>query len=124
MGTINNAFVLGHLGIDPTIRLTSSGAKVAELSVATHRRIDANDKTAIETTWHRIKLWGTKAELAETHLTKGDAVAIGGRLSTEAWTDANGQPQRKTFIVGQHVTLLGGSRRADPRGVADIQPSQ
>jgi len=112
MGTINNAFVLGHLGADPTIRSTQTGTPVAELSIATNRRRDAEDKTAYETTWHKVKLWGARAELAKAHLSKGDAVAVSGRISTEEWTDTDGQAHKRTIIVGQQVTLLGGSRRA------------
>ena len=43
MGTINNAFILGHLGADPTAY--DNGTAVAELCIATNRRIDADDKT-------------------------------------------------------------------------------
>jgi len=112
MGTINNAFILGHLGADPTIRTTQNGTMVAELSVATNRRRDVDDTTTFETTWHKVKLWGARAELAQAHLSKGDAVAVGGRICIEEWTDANGESHKRTVIVGQQLTLLGGSRRS------------
>lgn len=112
MGTINNAFVLGHLGAEPKLRTTRSGTPVVELSIATNRRMDVDEKSTIETTWHKVKLWGTRAELANAHLKKGDAVAVGGRIATEEWTNPEGEPQKRTVIVGHQLTLLGGSRRA------------
>lgn len=112
MGTINNAFVLGHLGAAPTLRTTQKGTPVAELSIATNRRIDTDDNTTFDTTWHKVKLWGARAELAVAHLKKGDAVAVGGRMCSEEWTDSSGQARKRTVIVGQQLTLLGGSRRA------------
>ena len=111
MGTINNAFVLGHLGADPTIRTTQNGTTVAELSVATNRRKDVEDTTTFETTWHKVKLWGGRAELAQAHLKKGDAVAVGGRICIEEWTNADGEHHKRTVIVGQQLTLLSGSKR-------------
>ena len=112
MGTINNAFILGHLGAEPTLRTTTNGTAVAELSIATNRRVDVDDKTTFETTWHKVKLWGARAELAKAHLHRGDAVAVGGRITVEEWTDTNGQAQKRTVIVGHQLTLLGGSKRA------------
>ena len=56
MGTINNAFVLGHLGADPTMRKTENGTPVTELSIATNRRKDADGETMFETTWHKVKV--------------------------------------------------------------------
>jgi len=111
MGTINNAFVLGHLGADPTMRTTDGGTPVTEISIATNRRRDVDGETTFETTWHKVKLWGTRAELANAHLKKGDAVAVGGRINTEEWVDSEGKPRKRTVIVGQQLTLLGGSKR-------------
>jgi len=107
MGTINTAFVLGNLGADPDLKTTPKGHKLCQLRVATHRRKDPDDKDAVETTWHHVKLWGQRAEFAHGHLKKGDPVAIGGRITKEKWTGSDGVDRERTTIIGQNVTLLG-----------------
>jgi single-strand DNA-binding protein len=106
MGTINQVFVLGHLGSDPEFHTTASGNSRCELSVATnHSRGEGKENS--EVTWHRVKLWRQSAEVARDHLKKGDAVAIAGRIVHEEWTNKEGEPQRRTVIVGDRLTLIG-----------------
>ena len=107
MGTINNAFVLGNLGSDPILKTTQNGHKLCQISVATNRRTNPDDRNAIETTWHHVKLWGQRAEFAHEHLKKGDPVAIGGRIAKDKWKDSEGIDRERTTIIGQSVTLLG-----------------
>jgi single-strand DNA-binding protein len=112
MGTINSAFVLGHLGAAPELKTTKSGHAVCTLSVATNRRPNPDDKDNAQTTWHRVTLWRERAEFAHRYLTKGDAVAIEGRIEHERWTDKDGNEKQRSIIVGHRLTLLGHGQQA------------
>jgi single-strand DNA-binding protein len=106
MGTINQIFVLGHLGADPEYQTTESGLSLSQISVATHHfRGDGQQQT--EVTWHRVKLWRQNAEVARDHLKKGDVVGITGRIVHESWTNKDGEPKRSTVIVADRLTLIG-----------------
>ena len=107
MGTINTAFVLGNLGATPELNRTKDGHAHCTLSIATHRRLNPDDRKERTTTWHRVKLWRHNAEFAERHLQKGDPVAVEGRIQHEKWTDREGQERSQTVIVGSRVTLVG-----------------
>ena len=114
MGTINSAFVLGHIGTAPDLNTTKAGHSVCTLSVATNRRTNPDDSTATAATWPQVKLWREQAEFAHRHLKVGDAVAIEGRLDLERWTDRDGNAKSRTVIVGRRVTLLGSPKRDQP----------
>lgn len=62
-------FLIGYLGTDPEERVTSSGKKVVNLSLATRCR----SKDA-ETVWWRLSCWTPFPILA--HLKKGSAVVV------------------------------------------------
>lgn len=114
MKTFNRASIIGRLGHDVEIRQTSSGKIVANLSLATDfKRADGSS----ETTWHRVVLWDHLAQIASRYLRRGQPAYVEGRLSTNEWTDRNGNLQRRTEIVARDLILLGGpppSRPANP----------
>ena len=106
-GHHQQCIVLGHLGADPTLRTTTNGTA----QQAQHRHqspIDVDDKTAFETTWRKVKLWGARASSLNTP-TPWRCCCGGWPITVEEWTDTNGEAQKRTVIVGHQLTLLGGS---------------
>ena len=106
MGTINQVFILGHLGADPEFQTTTSGIDRCLISVATHHIVGQNLNEK-QVTWHRVKLWNHNAKVARDHLKRGDSVGITGRIVHEDWTHKNGDQKRSTFIVADRLTLIG-----------------
>ncbi len=107
---INNVTLLGNLGRDPEIRSTQSGTRIANLSLATHRRWkDRSDGgTREETEWHRIVCFGRQAEIAAEYLVKGRQIFLEGRLQTRSWEDQEtGQTRYMTEIVCRSFQMLG-----------------
>ena len=78
-GFVNKAIIIGCLGADPEVRATSSGSKLARFSVATNEKWKDQDQNTVERTeWHKVVVFGPKAEIAERYLSKGSLVAIEG----------------------------------------------
>ena len=60
--SLNKVMLIGNVGNDPEIRATSSGARVAKLSVATNRSwSDRSGQQQEKTEWHDIVVWGRQA---------------------------------------------------------------
>lgn len=123
MSSLNKAQVIGNLGSDPEVRSTSSGTRVATLSVATNRQYTTSDGREVEDVeWHQITLWDRLAEVADEYLAKGDRVYVEGRLQTDEWEGDDGVTRRRTKIVGRRLLMLGSpsgrggtSSRRSPR---------
>jgi single-strand DNA-binding protein len=78
---LNKAIIVGHLGVDPELFTTQSGQKVCTLRVATSEAWkDKNGEKQEKTQWHRIKVWGTQADVCATYLKKGRQVLVEGRI--------------------------------------------
>ena len=107
MGTINTAFILGNVGATPELKHTKDGHAYCTLSVATHRRMNPDDRSERSTTWHTVKLWRHNAEFAHRYLSKGDPVAVDGRIEHDRWLNRDGQERTKTVLVGTRITLIG-----------------
>lgn len=125
MKGINSVFLLGRLGADPELRHTKSGTAVCDLSLATNRAIRrGEDAWEEEVTWHKITVWGDRAERLVGRVGKGAPLAVQGRLSCERWTDQQGKPRTTVKVVAQRVEILpwSGGRSSAGSGVAQELP--
>lgn len=101
-GSVNKVILVGNLGRDPEIRNTQSGAKIANLSIATSDTWTdrATGERRERTEWHRVVLFNERtANVAERFLRKGSKVYLEGELQTRKWTDQQGMERYTTEVV-------------------------
>ena len=55
--------------------------------------------------WHRVVCWGGLAQTCR-HLSKGDQVAVFGKLRTNRWEDAEGKARRTVEVVATDIGFL------------------
>ena len=116
-GGVNKVILIGHLGADPDMRYTPSGAGVCELRLATSESWkDKNGQRQERTEWHRIVVWGKTAEICAKYLAKGRQVFIEGRIQTRSYDDKEGQKRYITEIIAADVQFLGGGGREGGAG--------
>ena len=107
--SVNKVILVGRLGQDPEVRKTPSGAAVANFSVATNESwVDKSGQKQEKTEWHRVVVWGKRAELCQQYLSKGRQVYLEGRLQTRSWDDKDGQKKYSTEVQVQNLQFLGG----------------
>lgn len=99
---MNNVSIIGRLGQDPETRTTTSGKTVANFSIAIENRF----RDTGEPDWVTIEVWGKTADVITQHKTKGDQVAITGRLTTARWVDDNGTNRSRTYVTAETVEFL------------------
>jgi len=110
-GGVNKVILVGHLGADPDMRYTPSGQGVCELRLATSESWnDKNGQRQERTEWHRIVVWGKRAEVCSKYLAKGRQVFVEGRIQTRTYDDKDGNKRYITEIIATDVQFLGGGR--------------
>ncbi|MEZ4368977.1 MAG: single-stranded DNA-binding protein [Kofleriaceae bacterium] len=108
-GGVNKVILLGNLGADPDMRYTPSGQGVCELRVATNESWnDKNGQRQERTEWHRVVVWGKRAEVVSKYLSKGRQVYIEGRIQTRSYDDKEGVKRYITEIIANDVQFIGG----------------
>src|SRR5436190_14356219 len=111
-GGVNKVILVGNLGADPYMRYTPSGQGVCELRVATSEPSnDKNGQRQERTEWHRIVVWGKRAEVCSKYLSKGRQVYVEGRIQTRTYDDKDGNKRYITEIIAADVQFLGGGGR-------------
>ncbi len=110
-GGVNKVILVGYLGADPDMRYTPSGQGVCELRLATSESWnDKNGQRQERTEWHRIVVWGKRAEICSKYLAKGRQVFVEGRIQTRTYDDKEGNKKYMTEIIASDVQFLGGGK--------------
>lgn len=100
-GTVNKVILVGRLGDNPKVLMTSQNIKIVKFSLATETSWkDKNSgETKKQTEWHNIVVTSPNlSKLSEMYLKKGSKVYIEGRLKNRTWQD-NGSNRTITEIV-------------------------
>lgn len=101
---MNKAILLGFVGRDPRMRM-SSGTAIAEFPLATSER----QAGGVEITeWHNIVMHGPAAEFAERYIRKGSRLLVEGRIRTRYWEDSAAIRRNITEIYTDTFELLPG----------------
>ena len=127
---VNKVILVGNVGLDPEVRTTESGVKVARVRLATTERIyDRQTNESKELTeWHTITLWRGLADVVDRYVKKGSQLYIEGRLRTREWTDKDNIKRYTTEILADEMKLLGrksdGQQSAAPVANGYSAPAQ
>jgi len=108
MRSVNKVILIGNVGNDPEIRSTSSGRRVANVSLATSRGwTDASSGEKKEKTeWHRLSFWGPLADIVEQYVKKGTPLYVEGRIQYSQ-TEGEGGTRYWTEINVAEMIMLG-----------------
>ncbi len=124
---VNKVILVGNLGADPEMRYTTSGSGICTFNLATSE--SWTDKQTNEkqerTEWHRVKIFGRLAEIANEYLKKGRQVYIEGSIRTDKFTGKDGVEKYFTDIIASNMQLLGsGGGAGGEAGGGGYQRSQ
>ena len=107
--SLNKVMLIGNVGNAPEIRATSSGARVAKLSVATNRSwSDRSGQQQEKTEWHRLTFFGRLVDIVERWVKKGDRLYVEGRIEYSQ-TEGEGGTKYWTDIVVTEMVMLGST---------------
>ncbi|MCF6308705.1 MAG: single-stranded DNA-binding protein [Flavobacteriaceae bacterium] len=107
----NKVQLIGNLGNDPEIINLDSGKKLAKFSIATNDSYkNAQGEKIQNTEWHNVVAWGKTAEIIENYVTKGNEVAIEGKLTTRSWDDKDGNKRYTTEVVCNELLMIGNKQ--------------
>lgn len=107
----NRVQLIGRLGQDPETRTLTSGKTMTTFSIATSDSYrNANGDKVEDTQWHNIVAWGKVGEIASEYLTKGQEVAVEGKLTHRSYETKEGDKRYVTEINLNEMLMLGGKK--------------
>jgi len=108
MNTLKNKVqLIGRLGQDPEIVNFGDGKKMAKFSLATDDSYkDKNGQKVERAYWHNIVVKGGLVKVVENYITKGQEIAVEGKLTNRSWEDKDGNKRYMTEIVCNELLML------------------
>lgn len=97
---INKVILLGRVGSDPEVKISTREEKFAGFSLATSERFkNKSSEWQEKTQWHRVVCWDPNiAKTIETYVKKGTTLYIEGQIETRQY-DLNGETKYTTEII-------------------------
>jgi single-strand DNA-binding protein len=122
---VNKVILIGNLGGDPEVKQISSGATVANATLATNESwTDKSGSKQERTEWHRLAFWNKLAEIVGQYLKKGSKIYCEGRLQTRQWENKEGGKLYTTEINVTDMQMLDGRGDDGFQGGQDYQGEQ
>ena len=111
MNTLRNKVqLIGRLGQNPEIVNLDSGKKIAKFSIATNESYKNQKGEKVDSTqWHNIIAWGNTATILEKYVTKGQEIAIEGKLNNKKYEDKNGVTRYVVEIIANEIQMFSKS---------------
>ena len=104
---LNKIMLIGNLGKDPELQVTSDGTPFTRFSLAVNRSYKSSSGEKVEETeWFNIVAWRQLAEICERYLHKGSKVYIEGRLSQRKYTDREGIQRTTVDVIATDMEML------------------
>lgn len=109
---LNQITLMGRLTKDPELRNTAQGTAVASFSLACERDYAPNGGSK-ETDFIDIVAWRSTAEFVSKYFSKGQLVAVTGRLQIRDWTDSDSVRHRIAEVVASNVYFAEPKRERE-----------
>ncbi|MCH2199623.1 MAG: single-stranded DNA-binding protein [Flavobacteriales bacterium] len=103
----NRVSLIGRLGKDPETKAFDSGKQKTSFSLATKEVYKKDGEKKETTQWHNVVMWDGLAKTASEYLTKGQEVAIEGKVTYRSYDDKEGNTRYITEIVASDMHMLG-----------------
>lgn len=100
---MNRVCLIGNLVKTPDLRYTQNNTPVASYTIAINNRHGEKQ----ETDYINITTWGKRAEFVTKYFTKGQAIAITGRLKNKNYEDKNGIKHYSYEVVTEDIEFAG-----------------
>ena len=99
---MNKACIIGRLVRDPEVRYTqNNNTMVCSFSLAVNRRFKQEGQPDAD--FINIVAWSKTAEFVAKYFTKGQQVAVVGRLQTRNYDDKDGKKVYVTEVVAEEA---------------------
>lgn len=98
---MNKVVLMGRLTKEPEMRATQSNTAVCSFSLAVNRRFKQEGQPDAD--FINVTAWAKTAEFVDKYFTKGQQVAVIGRIQTRNYDDKDGKKVYVTEVVAEEV---------------------
>lgn len=102
---LNKVILMGRLTRNPELRHTGAGVAVTTVTLAVDRRYEEN---GVSCDFINCVAWRSLAEFISKWFSKGQLIAVSGRLQIRTYKDDTGYTRTATEVVCDEAFFCGG----------------
>lgn len=114
---INKVVLMGRITRDLELKTTPQGVSVLSFTVAVDRGY-ARQGEERQADFINIVAWRSTAEFVSKYFTKGQMIAICGRIQTRTWDDQEGKKHYVTEVVADEVSFTESKKNTESAPVS------
>ncbi len=108
MDSVNKVFLIGRTGQEAQLSYSKDGKAISKFSLATTRGWnDAKGERVEELTWHRITIFGKRAENVSKWIYKGTYLRVEGYIKNGKFTNKDGIDVYTSDVICEDIGFLG-----------------
>ena len=101
---MNKIVITGRIANDLEIRSTTTGKSICEFRIATNRPVVRDGERVAD--FINCRVWNKSAENLVKYQTKGNLIAVIGRMQVDTYTDKEGKKQYKSYVLVEDLEYL------------------
>lgn len=112
---------MGRLTRDVDVRYTqTNNIMIANFSLAVNRRF-VKEGEERQADFFNITAFGKTGEFCSKYFSKGQQVAVIGRLQTRNWEDDQGQKHYATDVIAEEVYFADSKKQQNENNMTELQ---
>lgn len=101
---MNRCIITGRIANNLELRSTSTGKSICEFRLATNRPTNRDGERVAD--FINCRVWGKTAENLVKYQTKGNLIAVIGRMQVDNYTDKDGNNRYNTYLLVEELEYL------------------
>lgn len=119
---MNKVILLGRLTKDVDVKYTqTTNIMIASFSLAVNRRFIKQGEER-QADFFNVTAFGKTAEFIQKYMnTKGQQIAVIGRLQNRSWEDDQGQKHYATDVIAEEVYFADSKKQQNENNMTELQ---
>ena len=101
---MNKVILTGRLTRDPELRYTANNKAVCDFTIATNRPVVRDGERVSD--FINCRVWNKTAENLVKYQTKGNLIAVIGRMQVDKYQDKDGKNRNYTYVLVEDLEYL------------------
>lgn len=116
---MNKVILIGRLTRDPELRYTTNNKAVCDFTIATNRPVVRDGERVAD--FINCRVWGKTAENLVKYQTKGNLIAVIGRMQVDIYQDKEFKNKYNTYVLVEDLEYLERKKENNQEEVKEIE---
>lgn len=108
---MNKCIITGRIAHDLELRATTTGKSICDFRLATNRPVLRDGERVAD--FINCRVWNKTAENLVKYQTKGNMIAVSGRMQIDVYQDNEGKNKYNTYILVEELEFLESRKKEE-----------